>query len=158
MYLPDDDFKKIIQASPLISIDLLIKNEEDEYLFGERLNQPAKDYWFVPGGRIFKDETMIQALSRISFNELGVSLSFEHAQFHGVWEHFYSENFFNDEFTTHYVVLAYIFNVKKENIKPPKTQHHNFRWLLREDILVDPSIHKYSTSYFLNNNTVKAIG
>ena len=38
MLLPENEFKKIIQASPLISIDLLIKNQYGEYLFGERIN------------------------------------------------------------------------------------------------------------------------
>lgn len=155
MYLPDDDFKKIIQASPLISIDLLVRNEHDEYLFGERLNEPAKNYWFVPGGRILKDETIAQALNRISANELNVHFQLEQAQFHGVWQHFYQNNFFNDEFTTHYVVLAYIFNVEKKSIHPPRTQHQRFKWLRKEKILMDSTIHKYSTSYFADNDVKK---
>lgn len=48
MFLPDEEFKKIIQGSPLISIDLLVRNEYNEYLLGKRLNEPAKNYWFVP--------------------------------------------------------------------------------------------------------------
>ncbi|WP_333848962.1 GDP-mannose mannosyl hydrolase [Leclercia sp.] len=158
MYLPDDDFKKIIQSSPLISIDLLVKNECNEFLFGERVNQPAKGYWFVPGGRILKDETIEQAMQRISLNELGVTLPLQLAKHYGVWEHFYPDNFFNDEFTTHYIVLAYIVNVIKQDINPPKTQHQNFKWLRREQILVDSTVHNYSTSYFLNDAIVTAIG
>lgn len=80
MFLQDDDFKKIYKVT-LISIDLLVRNEHDEYLFGERLNEPAKNYWFVPGGRILKDETIAQALNRISANELNVHFQLEQAQF-----------------------------------------------------------------------------
>ncbi|WNP36052.1 GDP-mannose mannosyl hydrolase [Enterobacter kobei] len=156
MLLPENEFKKIIQASPLISIDLLIKNQYGEYLFGERINQPAKNYWFVPGGRILKDEQMVEALHRISYSELGIALQFGQAQFHGVWEHFYQNNFFNDEFTTHYIVLAYIFNVDKEKVNPPKIQHQNFKWLSKEAILKDSSIHEYSASYFLNDDVARA--
>ncbi|XDK22406.1 Hypothetical protein ABZS17I87_02742 [Kosakonia cowanii] len=36
-----------------------------------------------------------------------------------MWQHFYQNNFFNDEFTTHYVVLAYIFNVEKNQFIHP---------------------------------------
>ncbi|EHD1214144.1 GDP-mannose mannosyl hydrolase, partial [Escherichia coli] len=152
MFLPDEEFKKIIQGSPLISIDLLVRNEYNEYLLGKRLNEPAKNYWFVPGGRIQKNETISQAIDRISVNELSIHLKLEQGRFHGVWQHFYHNNFFNDEFTTHYIVLAYIFNAERESIHPPQTQHQRFRWLRKEEILIDSTVHKYSASYFSDND------
>lgn len=54
-------FKTIVANTPLISIDLIIRNESGMALLGQRLNQPAQGYWFVPGGRIFKDENFSQA-------------------------------------------------------------------------------------------------
>ena len=62
----DELVLKIIDATPLISIDLIILNSNDEILLGKRNNRPAKGYWFVPGGRIRKNETLKQALSRIA--------------------------------------------------------------------------------------------
>ncbi|EIB9633284.1 GDP-mannose mannosyl hydrolase, partial [Escherichia coli] len=50
MFLDDNAFKNIIRNTPLISIDLIIQNEKDEYLVGKRNNRPARGFWFVPGG------------------------------------------------------------------------------------------------------------
>ncbi|HCB8003312.1 TPA: GDP-sugar hydrolase WbdI, partial [Escherichia coli] len=52
MFITSDKFREIIKLVPLVSIDLLIENENGEYLFGLRNNRPAKNYFFVPGGRI----------------------------------------------------------------------------------------------------------
>ena len=43
-------------------------------LLGKRKNPPAKNFFFVPGGRIFKSELKKHAFKRILKNELGFSL------------------------------------------------------------------------------------
>ncbi len=47
MFITSDKFREIIKLVPLVSIDLLIENENGEYLFGLRNNRPAKNYFFV---------------------------------------------------------------------------------------------------------------
>lgn len=44
MFLDEDTFKTIITSTPLISIDLVIKNTGGEYLLGLRNNRPAQEY------------------------------------------------------------------------------------------------------------------
>ena len=51
MFLKKNSFLKIIDKTPLCSIDILI-NIKNKYLFGLRNNKPANNYYFVPGGRI----------------------------------------------------------------------------------------------------------
>lgn len=51
-----------------------MENTQGQVLLGQRLNRPAQGYWFVPGGRIHKDETMTQAFARLTKEELGVEL------------------------------------------------------------------------------------
>jgi len=71
MYLDTKTFKTVIASTPLIAIDLIVVNERKEILLGKRLNQPAKNYWFVPGGRILKNETLDNAFKRLTLTELG---------------------------------------------------------------------------------------
>ena len=97
-------FKTIVEHTPLISINLIIRNDKGEALLGQRLNRPAQNYWFVPGGRIYKDESFEIAFKRITFEEVGVQISLNDALFLGVYEHFYNDNFSEAEFSTHYVV------------------------------------------------------
>ena len=49
MYLSRNQFSNIVRKTPLIAIDLCILRDR-KILLGKRLNAPAKDFYFVPGG------------------------------------------------------------------------------------------------------------
>ena len=70
---------------PLVSIDLIITNRIGEVLLGKRENRPAKESWFVPGGRIRRMEKFEDAFKRISVNELGIPYKLEDASFFGIF-------------------------------------------------------------------------
>ncbi len=144
-----DIFKCIIKNTPLISIDLIIKNKEGKILLGKRKNKPAQGYYFVPGGRIFKNETIEDAFENISKNELGIGLKIENANFLGIYQHFYKDNFFGEEdFGTHYVVLAYEISTP-DIFELPDEQHSDYVWLSPEEILKRKDVHQYTKNYFL---------
>ena len=106
--LNDNDFKELIKNAPLISIDLILKNKNREVLLGFRKNSPAKNKWFVPGGRIQKGEFRQEAFKRITTDELNQEIDIKDATFLKVTEHHYSDNTYEIEgFGTHYVVLIY---------------------------------------------------
>jgi len=107
MSLPEKVFKSVVASTPLISIDLIVRNNQGKILLGKRTNRPAQGYWFVPGGRILKNEAIEQAFKRLLIVELGLDFSGVKASFIGTYQHFYDDNFFNSTFSTHYVVLAY---------------------------------------------------
>jgi colanic acid biosynthesis protein WcaH len=65
----------------------VIRNPVGKILLGLRNNEPAKDYWFVPEGRIYKDETMTKAFRRITREELGQELEMREGHFLAVYEH-----------------------------------------------------------------------
>jgi colanic acid biosynthesis protein WcaH len=122
--LPFDTFKKIIEYAPLISIDLIIFNQLGQVLLGKRNNRPAQGYWFVPGGRILKDESMSVAFKRLTLNELGVELNIDKAEYIGPFEHFYKDNKSIKDFSAHYIALVYRLIVD-ENLLELKTEQHN---------------------------------
>ncbi len=64
-------FKTVVASTPLVSMDLIVRNKRDQVLLGLRTNRPAQGFWFVPGGRICKDETFEQAFVRLTEMELG---------------------------------------------------------------------------------------
>jgi colanic acid biosynthesis protein WcaH len=150
MWLPDETFKSVIQHTPLISIDLIVRNEQGEVLLGKRVNAPAKGYWFVPGGRVRKNETLDDAFVRLVKEELGIEsgITRADAKFLGVFEHFYDDCVFENNITTHYIVLAYNIFINK-NIKPNLTQHSSYKWLIESDICLDNSIHLFTKEYFI---------
>jgi colanic acid biosynthesis protein WcaH len=147
MYLAKDEFANVIKNTPLISIDLLIKNDSNQFLLGLRNNRPAKDYWFVLGGRVFKDESLDNAFKRISETEVGVELERESAIFRGVYEHLYDDYAFGEDGSTHYVVLAYELTLNIDLLNLPKIQHGTYKWFTVDEALLNKHVHKYSKWY-----------
>ena len=95
-WLDRDTFKTIIDTTPLVSIDLLVRNAQGQILVGIRVNRPAQGYWFVPGGRILKNERLAEAFSRLTEAELGLKLDIKHARYLGLYEHLYDDSIFTD--------------------------------------------------------------
>lgn len=143
------DFKNVVRNTPLISIDLIIENNTKKVLLGKRTNRPARDFWFVPGGRIFKDESLEDAFNRIVEAEIGIEKSITDAKFVGVYQHFYNDNFSEDEFSTHYIVLAYKLFIDDDERTFPLEQHSDYKWLEIDLAKKDPLVHKFTKDYFV---------
>lgn len=149
-FLDKEAFQTVIENTPLVSIDLLIRNECDEILVGLRNNKPAKGYWFVPGGRILKGESIQDAFSRITLSELSFKASLEDATYLGLYEHFYPDSACDGEkvITTHYVVSGFGLSMKKNSLSElPTCQHSSYRWVSEKDFTTDETIHVHSRWY-----------
>lgn len=147
MFLSDSIFKTVIATTPLISIDLVIKNSQGQYLLGYRNNKPAKDFWFVPGGRVLKDEAIDAAFSRLVLDEIGDTLTIENAQFKGVYEHFYDDCVFGDDTSTHYIVLGYELCRDLNLHDLPEAQHSQYKWFTPAELLQSDNVHIHSKWY-----------
>lgn len=149
-WLDKAQFQQIVAATPLISIDLIVRNDQGQVLLGRRLNRPAQGYWFVPGGRVRKDERLDAAFLRLTQEELGLAASRYRARLLGPYEHFYADNFSGTDFTTHYVVLGYELAWQGQQDALPISQHDQYRWFEVADLLQDPSVHQHTKDYFLD--------
>src|SRR5262249_21199151 len=92
--LTRDEFLCVVRNTPLVSIDIIIKDRQDKVLLGLRLNEPAKGKYFVPGGVIRKNESIAAAFARIIKAETGIDKPVSEATFIGVFEHIYETNTF----------------------------------------------------------------
>ena len=152
--LDTETFEAVVKNTPLVSIDLIIKQDDGSVLLGKRNNSPAKNYWFVPGGRVLKNESLDDAMQRIFQKELGVALKdrchFD-SQLIGVYQHFYDDCFLgNKSISTHYVVIA--FSLSMENQSTPflcDEQHSTLEWWSVSDLLASPYVHEYTKNYFV---------
>ncbi len=147
MFLDSTTFSTIIGNTPLISIDLIVKNDQGQVLLGKRVNKPALDSWFVPGGRIYKDETLDDAFARIVNDELGLSFNRLDAKFYGLYEHFYEDNVFGDDFSTHYIVLAHEIHIES-SIPLTNDQHSSYQWFDTKMLFSDDTVYNYTKDYF----------
>ena len=148
MFLNHEQFSTVVRLTPLISLDLIVENEHGEFLVGKRTNPPAQGYWFVPGGRVLKDESLEQAFSRLTQTELGRGFCLSDAQFFGIWQHFYEDNFSGRDFSTHYVVMGFRLRVRTKELNLPVQQHDAYCWRKSDALAEDERVHDNTRAYF----------
>ena len=142
--LDNQIFKTVINSTPLISIDLLVK-KDNKILLGKRINKPAQGYLFSIGGRVYKNETIDSAMMRIAKNELNIELKLT-PRFIGVFEHFYDDSIYHG-LSTHYINLAYEIEIQ-ETLNRPTEQHNEYQWLTIDELLKSKNVHNYVKDYF----------
>ncbi|MBE3874673.1 GDP-mannose mannosyl hydrolase [Vibrio parahaemolyticus] len=153
MFLSKQRFSQVIESTPLVSIDLVIEDESGQVLLGERLNRPAQGFWFVPGGRILKDEKLEDAFARLTLEELGHEFKLSQATLMGPYTHLYDDNVFGNEFTTHYVAIAYkLIVIRSELNLPMDVQHSRYCWCHQDELLTRDKVHIHTKWYFQKNN------
>ncbi|MDQ2070143.1 GDP-mannose mannosyl hydrolase [Natronospira bacteriovora] len=147
MYLDSATFRSVVAGTPLVSMDLVVRNRRDEILLGMRSNRPARGYWFVPGGRIMKGEHLDEAFRRLTGEELGVPCDRDRARFLGLFEHHYEDSVFGAEPSTHYVVLAHELELDTLPMELPDDQHSRYRWWSWQEALEAKDVHPYTRAY-----------
>lgn len=151
MFLDADTFRTVVASTPLVSIDLVVRNHAGHILLGQRLNRPAKGFWFVPGGRIFKNESLDEAFRRTTQTELGREFPRSQARLLDIYEHFYTDSVFGDETTspdTHYVVIGYQLDIGSGMVlSPPEGQHDAYRWWDPQDMASSDEVHSNTRAY-----------
>lgn len=144
--LPEEQFKQVITSTPLVSIDLIVLNKQ-EVLLGQRLNRPAQGFWFVPGGRVRKNEPLTAAFQRLTLTELGVELDYSQARLLGAFDHLYSDSVFGEVPSTHYVALGMLLELPQRLERLPKDQHDVFAWWSIPEALAGVSVHQHTKDY-----------
>lgn len=143
--LSSEEFKLVVQSAPLFSMDLVVLNEKNQLLVGKRKNAPAKGYWFVPGGRVFKNEQLADAFERISQAELGRKFDYLSAKQLGLYDHFYDDSIFGDATSTHYINAPYLIKLPNAmTLNLPIEQHQEYRWINIGDLSKDETVHRFS--------------
>lgn len=147
--LTEEELRDVIKRVPLAAIDLIISRNDGKVLLGLRRNEPAKNWWFIQGGRIAKNETLDAAFARIYREEVG-STAIKEKYRAGIFEHIYTTNRFGDPgFGTHYVVVAY--HIRVDDIpleKLPRDQHSDYKWSTPDELMKDTTVHKTTKAYF----------
>ena len=150
------EFAAAVEALPLVSVDWVVTNPDDQLLLGQRMNAPARGWWFTPGGRIRKNEPLAQASLRVGSDELGLApdLGLQllgKARLMGAWDHFYLDSAFSTSVSTHYVNLPHWLPLSWNEVArlklPTGVQHSAWQWLQLGDAAQDPLVHPYVRPY-----------
>lgn len=141
-------FQTVVQHTPLIAIDFIVEDQKNRILLGKRLNPPAQNFIFVPGGRIQKNEPIAEAFKRLTRQEFGAEFSIEQAKLLGIFDHFYGDSIFGNYISTHYVAIGYKIKITKLTSLTDQ-QHSDYHWLDIDAILSNEDAHQNTKKYFL---------
>ena len=125
----------------------MIVNSRNQVLLGLRKNRPAEGFWFVPGGRILKNESLKDAFERLTISELGHKFALNQAKLQGPYDHFYHDSIFGEYPSTHYVAIAYRLEVDDFQFLPDQ-QHSAYKWFDINDLILDKHVHQNTKNYF----------
>ena len=151
--VPIEEFKTIMEHTPLITIDFICKDKNNKILLGRRVNNPAKDYYFTPGGRVFKKETIEDAIKRLSIKELGIEIKQKDLVFNGIYEHIFDNSIF-DNISTHCINMAFDYNI--DSLKDlPKDEHEEYNMFSIDEIMSNERVHDYVRNFFKEDKGIK---
>jgi len=71
-YIADELYMQILDAMPIACVDVAIIHD-GRVLLVQRKDAPAKDQWWLPGGRVQKGETLRDAARRKALEETGLA-------------------------------------------------------------------------------------
>lgn len=82
-FIPPKEYKKILEKVAIPCVDIVM-HVNGNFILHKRNNRPVKGFWWVPGGRIYKGETVEKAVTRKAMEETGMRVKIE--KFIGVKE------------------------------------------------------------------------
>lgn len=160
--LSRQEFLTVVENAPLMAIDFVVQHPRTQkFLVGRRTNPPAKELYFVPGGRVRKNERQADAIARISKMEFGVEFKREDLLFIGLFEHLYPESPFEEGVKgTHYCVCGVL--VKHGVLSAEQcdaianrmqdAQHSESQWMALDDLFANENVHDNTKAYFLDGS------
>lgn len=115
-YIEESLYKKFIELMPILTIDLFIKNKNQEYLLIKRKNNPLKNHFWTPGGRVLKGEMSTTSAVRKCLEETGLKTETSNWNLIGIMENNFYPSHFNLQFPTHTMSTVFecdtLFNFK----------------------------------------------
>lgn len=75
--LPDNVFYYISRTTPMVNVDLLIKDESERTLLSWRNDSYAGKGWHIPGGIVRFKETLEKRVEKVAESEVGTAVRFD---------------------------------------------------------------------------------
>ena len=142
--IPKDIYQKIHFSVPIACIDVVIV-KNNKILLCKRTNKPAQGEFWLPGGRVYKGETLAEAVSRKTLQE--TDLQTQKIKKIGIDETMFEDGPFGS--STHTINVIYLVTTKKGEVIND-LQHDEYLWADLKTKNLHPYVRKYM-KIVLNN-------
>ena len=129
--IPREVYKNILDTMPICCVDMVV-HYKGKVLLVKRKDEPEKGEFWVPGGRIYKNERLADAVLRKVKEETGLDVKIIRQL--GICEYFSNRANFGVETGTHAICLRYLV----EPLQNPKSitldnTSAGYKWIDRID-------------------------
>ncbi len=135
--IPEEIYEQILENIPICCVDVII-HDNKRVLLVQRDEEPAKDEWWVIGGRILKGERFEDAVKRKIKEEVGLNGEIEKRI--GTYELIFDKGNSNDARKgTHAVAVVYLAKLFEERKIELDETSRNYKWIGE----IEESLHPY---------------
>lgn len=125
-FIPEEDYKNILKLMPIPTVDVVVV-WDGKFLLGKRVNKPDQGKWWIFGGRVFKGESLEDAMIRKAKEELGLDIDKSNLRFLVTGESMFDESELGG--STHTINAAYLVEFGDEpEIKFDESQISEVKW------------------------------
>lgn len=129
MILSNEAYLNIIETMPVVCIDGLIINEKKQFLLVKRANEPLKNEFWMPGGRLHKNEKCEDGIKRKILQELNAEV--EIIKCLGHFEEFFEKTEQNVKNGFHAISIVFLLRLLNQNIK---LDEQSMEWIWTEKL------------------------
>lgn len=125
-------YRAAMEELPIVTVDVIfLSRDKTKILLGKRTNQPYAGQFYSFGGRLHKNEELLDAACRIAKQEVGISLSPQALTLAGVLNEINDSSIF-EGVNYHTVDIYFMCTIEDENIGLD-SQHSEIRWFDLDD-------------------------
>lgn len=73
-FIEPEEYREILERTPIPCVDAVVVMD-GKFVLIRRKDEPAKGQWWLPGGRVYKNELMEDAIKRKVKEELGIAVT-----------------------------------------------------------------------------------
>ncbi|HLC51662.1 MAG TPA: NUDIX domain-containing protein [Candidatus Nanoarchaeia archaeon] len=132
--IPNQLYQQILENMPILCIDFVLENE-GKVLLTYRTEEPAKDQWWIQGGRVHKNEKLIDAVRRKAKDEIGIDVDI--VKIIGTYEIMFEKGAFNLQ--VHDVAVCFLVKPKNGIRITLDATHQKYKWISK----IEEDLHPY---------------
>lgn len=138
-FLPAENYRNLLDISPICTVDVLFFNSDlTKTLLFKRENEPLKDCYFSVGGRLLKNERLMDCATRKAFEEIGITINRENLTWGGTIEELNPNSIF--EGVSYHAVDSFYGYILTDEVLKLDNQHSEYRWFSVSDGSLHPFI------------------
>ncbi|MBU6388597.1 NUDIX domain-containing protein [Patescibacteria group bacterium] len=140
--IPRKRYAQILNAVPIFTVDVLFLNKDKtKTLLFRRTNDPLKGVYFSAGGRLLKNEKILEGVARQARREAGIRVNTKKLILGGVQEESHQKSMFKGV-SYHAVVLYYGYVIDEKTPVRLDNQHNASAWFPVRGRKLHPFIRK----------------